>query len=75
MPPPSAPSTSDRGKELESFTRRQLAEDYPYLIVDARYEKVRQDGVISSRAVLVAIGVDGQGRRRILGVEFGQSRE
>jgi putative transposase len=50
--------------------RRRLEEDYPYLIVDARYEKVRQEGVIRSRAVLVAIGVDGEGRRQILGVEL-----
>ena len=42
----------------------------PCLIVDARYEKVRGDGVIRSRAVLVAIGIDWEGRRRILGVEL-----
>jgi putative transposase len=30
---------------------------FPYLILDARYEKVREDGVIRSRAVLVAIGI------------------
>ena len=43
--------------ELEKFATRRLEEDYPYLILDARYEKVREDGVIRSRAVLVAIGV------------------
>jgi len=43
-------------EELERFMRRRLEEDYPYLIVDARYEKVRQEGVIRSRAVLVASG-------------------
>ena len=57
-------------EELERFMRRRLEEDYPYLIVDARYEKVRQEGVIRSRAVLVAIGVDWEGRRQILGVEL-----
>src|SRR5258708_32005983 len=40
------------------------------LILDARYEKVREEGVIRSRAVLVAIGIDWEGRRRILGVEL-----
>ena len=45
-------------EELERFMRRRLEEDYPYLILDARYERVRLDGVIRSRAVLVAIGVD-----------------
>ena len=37
---------------------RQLASEYPYLILDARYEKVRENAVIRSRAVLVAIGID-----------------
>jgi putative transposase len=56
--------------ELERFARQALEAEYPYLIVDARYEKVREDGVIRSRAVLVAIGIDWEGRRRILGVEL-----
>jgi putative transposase len=57
-------------EELEGFMRRRLEEDYPYVILDARYEKVRLEGVIRSRAVLVAIGVDWEGRRQILGVEL-----
>jgi transposase-like protein len=57
-------------EELNRFMRRRLEEEYPYLIVDARYEKVRLEGVIRSRAVLVAIGVDWEGRRQILGVEL-----
>ena len=44
------------------------------MVLDARYEKVREDGVVRSRAVLVAIGIDWQGRRRIIGVELA-SRE
>jgi putative transposase len=56
--------------ELERFAHQRLEEEYPYLIVDARYEKVREDGVIRSRAVLVAIGINWEGRRRILGVEL-----
>lgn len=56
--------------ELEAFARRRLEEPYPYLIVDARYEKVRESGVISSQAVLVAIGIDLEGRRNVLGVEL-----
>jgi transposase-like protein len=57
-------------EELEKFARQRLEGEYPYLILDARYEKVREDGVIRSRAVLVAIGIDWEGRRRILGVEL-----
>jgi putative transposase len=55
---------------LARFAGRRLDEPYPYLIVDARYEKVRQDGVIRSLAVLVAIGVDLEGRRQVLAVEL-----
>src|SRR5204863_798473 len=40
----------------------------PYLIVDARYEKVRQDGIVQSCAVLIAIGIDDQGKRTVLGL-------
>jgi transposase-like protein len=56
--------------ELEKFATRQLEEAYPYLILDARYEKVREDGVIRSRAVLVAIGINEDGRRCVLAVEL-----
>jgi putative transposase len=47
-------------EELEKFATRRLEEAYPYLILDARYEKVREDGAIRSRAVLVAIGINGR---------------
>ena len=60
--------------ELERFARRALEQDYPYLVVDARYEKVREDGLIRSRAVLLAIGISWDGRREVLGVELA-SRE
>ena len=53
--------------ELERFARRALEVEFPYLILDARYEKVREEGVIRSRAVLVVIGIDWEGRRQILG--------
>ncbi|HSS96008.1 MAG TPA: IS256 family transposase [Terriglobales bacterium] len=57
-------------EELARFARRKLKEEYPYVIVDARYEKVREGGVVQSRAVLVAIGIDWEGRRRVIGVEL-----
>lgn len=55
---------------LQEFAARRLEDRYPYLILDARYEKVREAGVIRSRAVLVAIGVDTEGRRQVLAVEL-----
>ena len=61
-------------EELKKFATRKLEEEYPYLILDARYEKVREDGVIRSQAVMIAIGINWDGRRSILAVELA-SRE
>jgi putative transposase len=55
---------------LKAFAERRLEEAYPYLILDARYERVREGGVIASHAVLVAIGVDWEGRRQVLAVDL-----
>jgi putative transposase len=57
-------------KSLEAFAGRPLEEPFPYLILDARYEKVREGGVVTSQAVLIAIGIDWDGRRQILAVEM-----
>jgi transposase-like protein len=57
-------------ESLERFAKRALEEIYPYLIVDARYEKVREGGVIVSQAVQIAIGINEEGRRQILAVEL-----
>jgi transposase-like protein len=56
--------------ELERFAQRRLKESFPYLIVDARYDKVRVDSVIQSQAVLIALGIDWEGRRQVLGIEL-----
>ncbi len=61
-------------EELSKFASRRLDTEYPYLILDARYEKVRIDGVIRSQAVLVAIGINWEGRREVLGVDL-ENRE
>jgi putative transposase len=53
---------------LRAFHEHRLTEGYPYLIVDARYEKAREDNVVRSRAVLVALGIGWDGRRCVLGV-------
>jgi putative transposase len=55
---------------LAQFAGRRLEEACPYLIVDARYERVREAGVIRSQAVLLAIGIGWDGRRSILAVEL-----
>src|SRR6266446_4324199 len=55
---------------LAQFAGRPLAEAFAYLILDARYERVREAGVIASQAVLIAIGIDWDGRRQVLAVEL-----
>ncbi len=57
-------------ESLKAFAERPLAEPFPDLIVDARYEKVREAGVVTSQAVLIAMGIDWDGRRQILAVEM-----
>ena len=55
---------------LAKFAERQLDDPYPYLILDARYEKVRESGVIRSLAVLIAIGINWEGQRQVLAVDL-----
>jgi len=70
----SASSISQINKGLDAtlakFAGRRLEEPYPYLILDARYEKVRDNGVIESRAVQIAIGINWDGQRQVLAVEL-----
>ena len=58
--------------ELEKWRNRPLAE-FPYLVLDAHYEKVRTGGSVLSAAVLTAVGVDTQCRRCVLGVSVSLS--
>src|ERR1700723_3716008 len=53
-------------ESLEAFAKGPLAEPFPYLILDARYEKVREGGVVMSQAGLISIGIDWDGCRQIL---------
>ena len=55
---------------LAAFAQRRLEEPFAYLILDARYEKVREGGIVRSQAVLMAVGIDWDGRRQILAVEL-----
>jgi putative transposase len=56
-------------EELEPWRQRAMEGEFPYLLVDARYEKARVDHRIVDVAVLVAIGVSSEGQRHVLGVE------
>ena len=53
-------------EQLQAWRTRELGA-FPYVYLDARYEKVRTGGVVVSSAVLIAIGVSETGRREVLG--------
>ena len=55
-------------EEIGTWRKRPLVRSYPYLVVDARYEKVRRDGAVISQGVLIVVGVDDEGIREVLGV-------
>jgi transposase-like protein len=59
--------------EIQEWRMRRLTEEYPYLIFDARYEKVRRGGSVVSQGVLVAIGISAAGYREVLGVWVAES--
>ena len=59
--------------KVKAFLERPIEGDWPYLWIDATYVKVRQNGRIVSVAVIVAVGVNGDGRREILGLDIGPS--
>jgi len=60
-------------EKVKAFLGRPIEGDWPYLWIDATYVKVRQNGRIVSVAVIVAVGVNGDGRREILGMDIGPS--
>jgi transposase-like protein len=59
-------------EQLETWRQRELGR-FEYVVIDARYEKVRHGGTVSSAAVLIACGVDPKGRRTVLGVSVSRS--
>jgi putative transposase len=59
--------------KIATFLNRPLEGEWPYLWLDATYVKVRQNGRIVSVAVIIAVGVNGDGRREILGMTIGAS--
>jgi len=61
-------------QKLLRFRHRRLdAIEWPYVHIDARYEKVRVDGHVVSQAVLVTIGFDSNGKREVLDWRIGDS--
>src|SRR5882724_6022614 len=59
--------------KVKAFLSRPIDGDWPYLWIDATYVKVRQNGRIVSVAVIIAVGVNSDGRREVLGLDIGPS--
>jgi transposase-like protein len=64
---------SEIDDKINAFLNRPLEGEWPYLWLDATYLKVRHDGHVVSVAVIIAVGVNGTGRREILGLAIGPS--
>jgi len=59
--------------KVHTFLHRPLEGEWPYIWLDATYLKVRQNGRIVSVAAIIAVGVNGDGRREVLGMDIGPS--
>jgi putative transposase len=60
-------------ERVKAFLDRPIEGSWPYLWIDATYVKVREGGRIVSVAVIIAVGVNGDGRREVLGMAVGPS--
>ncbi len=58
---------------MNAFLERPTEGEWPYLWIDATYVKVRRNHRIVSVAVIVAVGVNADGRREVLGLDIGPS--
>ncbi len=65
--------TKDLDETLENWRNRELEVDYPYVYIDARYEKVRENKKVMDKAVLIIAGVSEDGYREVLSVELANS--
>ncbi len=62
-------------EEVERLCSRPLEGKYPYVWLDATFVKVRAQGRVVSQAVVIAIGVNSEGVREVLGVDVGPSED
>ena len=65
-------AAAELDRQLKAWRNRPLGR-YRYLYLDARYEKVRVDGQVRDVAVLIAVGVNEEGKREVLGVSVALS--
>jgi len=60
-------------ERVNAFLQRPIEGEWPYIWIDATYVKVRQGHRITSVAVIIAVGVNSDGRREVLGMDIGPS--
>jgi putative transposase len=65
--------TSELDKKLTVWRNRKLTKEYSYLVVDARYERIRTKEGVLSKAVMIVIGISESGHREILSIDIGDS--
>ena len=61
--------------QVTAFRTRRLDDEYPYLMLDATFEKVRENGRVISMAVLIAVGIKRTGEREVLAVDVGPAED
>ena len=64
-------------EQVEEFRNRALQNEYPFIWVDALYEKIRSNGRVVSTAIMIAYGVGMDGKREVLAIEpfYSESNE
>jgi transposase-like protein len=60
-------------KKLTSWRERKINKEYPYLVVDARYERIRGVNGVISKAVMIVVGISPDGYREILSIDVSDS--
>ena len=61
--------------QVHAFRTRPLTGEYPYLMLDATFQKVRENGRVLTMAVVIAVGVRMTGEREVLGVDVGPAED
>ena len=64
---------ADLDKKLNLWRKRKITSTYPYLVIDARYERIRTLEGVVSKAVMIVIGISEDGYREILSIDIGDS--
>jgi len=61
--------------QVHAFRTRRLDGEFPYIFLDATFEKVRENGRVISMATLIAVGVKSTGEREVVGVDVGPAED